>query len=109
MATSTIDHTCLSSAIGHMNSRSFPAFVLNLPEADLPFEGLKGWLLQSDSGQILFNESAVELSVPEHSHGDQWGVVLGGQIDQTIDDHTRTHRCGEIYFIPGEVLHKARI
>jgi hypothetical protein len=56
-----------------MAKSEFPALVRNLPEAALPFAGLRGWLLQSDAGQILFNESEGQVSVPEHSHGDQWG------------------------------------
>ena len=87
----------------------FPAFVRQLPEADLPFSGLRGWLLQGDCGQVLFNESAVELDVPEHSHGDQWGVVLSGRIELTIGGHPRRYGRGDTYFIPAGVPHKARI
>ena len=87
----------------------FPAFVRDLPEADLPFEGLRGWLLQSDSGQVLFNESEVEVSVPEHSHGDQYGIVIAGEIDLTIGGRTRTFRRGDSYFIPGGTAHGALI
>ena len=90
-------------------NQGFPDFVRSLPEADLPFQDLKGWLLLGDSGQVLFNESAVELSVPEHSHGDQWGVVLSGRIDLTIGDCSRSYGCGETYFIPGGTSHKAHI
>jgi hypothetical protein len=62
-----------------MNVPEFPDFVPRLPEADLPFVGLRGWLLQGESGQVLFNESDVEVSVPEHSHGDPWGMVVDGR------------------------------
>lgn len=87
----------------------FPAFVRNLPEADLPFDGLRGWLLQSETGQVLFNESDVELAVPEHSHGNQWGVVVDGRIDLTIGGHTQTYTRGDTYFIPAQTPHQARI
>ncbi len=92
-----------------MKSPEFPAFVRGLPEADLPFDGLRGWLLQSASGQVLFNESDIELTVPEHSHGDQWGVVVDGKIDLTIGGHTQTYTCGDTYFIPAGTPHHARI
>jgi mannose-6-phosphate isomerase-like protein (cupin superfamily) len=92
-----------------MNASEFPAFVRKLPEADLPFTGLRGWLLQSESGQILFNESDVEVSVPEHSHGDQWGVVIDGNIELTVIDQTKTYSRGDTYFIPAEAAHRARI
>ena len=91
-----------------MNSE-FPAFIENLPEADLPFEGLRGWLFQSESGQILFNESAVEVSVPEHSHGNQWGIVIDGKIELTIGQQIQTYRRGDTYFIPAGTIHMARI
>ena len=92
-----------------MKSSEFPSFVRGLPEADLPFDGLRGWLLQSDSGQVLFNESDIEVSVPDHSHGNQWGVVVDGKIELTIGGQSRTHSRGDTYFIPAGTVHRARI
>lgn len=92
-----------------MSSSEFPPFVKTLPEADLPFEGLRGWLLISDAGLVMFNESDIEVDVPEHSHGDQWGVVIDGEIELAIGSTRRTYRAGETYFIPSGVIHKATI
>ena len=92
-----------------MSSTEFPIFVQSLPQADLPFIGLRGWLLQSESGQVLFNESDVEVSVPEHSHGDQWGVVIDGNIELTVGNQTWTLGRGDTYFVPNGVEHRARI
>jgi hypothetical protein len=92
-----------------MGSPEFPAFVRGLPEADLPFAGLRGWLLQSGSGQVLFNESDIEVAVPEHSHGDQWGIVIGGQIELTLGDRTQTFGRGDSYYIADGTMHRARI
>lgn len=92
-----------------MSSSEFPAFVQNLSEADLPFVGTRGWLLESESGQILFIESDIEAPVPEHSHGDQWGVVIDGKIELTIGEQTRTYSRGDTYFIPAGTVHCARI
>ncbi len=92
-----------------MTLSEFPAFVRSLPEAALPFDGLRGWLLQGDSGQVLFNESDTQVSVPEHSHGDQWGVVVAGEIELTIGGQTKTYGRGDTYFIPAGTVHRARI
>jgi hypothetical protein len=92
-----------------MKSSEFPAFVRSLPEADIPFDGLRGWLLQGESGQVLFGESGVELTIPEHSHGDQWGVIIDGKIDLTIRAQTRTYNRGDTYFIPARTPHQVRI
>ena len=92
-----------------MKSSQFPTFVQSLPEADLPFEGLRGWLLQSNAGQVLFNESDIEVSVSEHSHGSQWCVVIDGKIELTIDNQTKMYHRGDTYFIPAGTVHSARI
>jgi len=92
-----------------MELSEFPSFVRSLPEADLPFEGLRGWLLQSDSGQVLFNESDIEVSVPDHSHGNQWGAVIDGKIETTIGGQTTIYSRGDTYFIPAGTAHRARI
>ena len=92
-----------------MTSSEFPPFVRSLPEAALPFDGLRGWLLQGDSGQVLFNESDVQVSVPEHAHGDQWGVVVAGEIELTIGGQTKTYGRGHTYFIPAGTSHRAQI
>jgi mannose-6-phosphate isomerase-like protein (cupin superfamily) len=92
-----------------MKSSEFPAFVRGLPEADLPFKGLRGWLLQGESGQVLFNESDVALTVPTHSHGCQWGVVLEGRIDLTVGGQTQSYFSGDTFFIPEGIPHQARI
>ena len=92
-----------------MSSSEFPPFVKSLPQADLPVAGQRGWLLQSKSGQILFLESDVEVLVPEHSHGDEWGIVLNGKIELIIDDKTQTYTHGDTFFIPAGTKHQPHI
>ena len=36
--------------------KSFPEIIKNLPEADIPIEGVKAYISQADSHQILFME-----------------------------------------------------
>ncbi len=92
-----------------MEPSDFPAFIRNLPQADLPFPGLRGWLLQSERGQVMFNEADVEVIVPEHAHGCQWGVVLDGRIDLTIDGRMHTYARGDTYSIAAGTPHAAHI
>lgn len=96
----------VAEGTGHFD---FPDFVRGLPEADLPFEGLRGWLLQSEDGQVLFMETDVDVDVAEHSHGDQWGIVVDGQIELTIGGETAIYRRGDSYCIPAGVEHGARL
>lgn len=92
----------------------FPPFIKNLPEVDVTLPPqlagrLHLWLFQGESGQTVFSETSVEVPMPEHKHGDQWGIVIDGKIDITIGGETRTYGRGETYFIPGGTPHRARL
>lgn len=86
---------------------SFPEIIKNLPEADIPFEGVKGWISQSDDHQIVFLELEAIGDVAEHKHGAQWGMVVEGEMDLTIGGETKTYKKGDSYYIPQGVLHSA--
>ena len=90
-------------------SAVFPDPIVSLPEADVPLEGVRAYLSQSEGHQIVFMEFSKDVTVPEHSHESQWAVVLEGRIDLTIDGRERTLVKGDHYFIPRGVKHSARI
>lgn len=90
-------------------TETFPEPILNLPEADIPFEGLKAYLAQGESYQILFMKFDKDVILPEHSHESQWGIVLEGKIDLIINGKTNTYRKGDRYFIPKGVKHSGKI
>jgi quercetin dioxygenase-like cupin family protein len=90
-------------------SKVFPNPVLRLPEADVPIDGVRAYLSQSNDHQIVFMEFSKDAVVPEHSHESQWGVVLDGRIDLVIEGETRTLGKGDQYFIPKGAKHAAKI
>ncbi len=85
----------------------YPDMIRNLPEIDIPIEGIRGWLLQNDSIQSVYFDIQPIGEIPPHSHCDQWGVVLEGEMRLTIDGETKTYRRGDRYFIPEGVVHSA--
>ena len=87
----------------------FPEPIRNLPEADIPLSGLKAYLSQSENHQILFMQFSEDAEVPEHSHESQWGVVLQGKTDLTIDRVKRTYSKGDRMFIPKGAKHSAKV
>jgi quercetin dioxygenase-like cupin family protein len=88
--------------------RDFPEIITNLPEADIAFDGVRGWLAQGDNHQIIFFEINPSAVVPEHSHNAQWGIVVEGEMELTIDNRTKIYRKGEEYFIPPQTRHSAK-
>ena len=63
----------------------FPEPILDLPEADIPVNGLKAFISQGVNNQVLFMEFSGDAGIPEHLHESQWGIVLEGKIDLVID------------------------
>ncbi len=89
-----------------MNS-FYPKNITELPEADIPFDGVKGWLSQAEDHQIVFFEIDPVGLIEEHKHGDQWGTVFQGEMKLTIDGETKSYRGGDSYYIPAGIPHSA--
>jgi len=87
----------------------FPEPIRDLPEADIPLDGLKAYLSQADNHQILFMQFDEDVEIPEHSHESQWGVVLEGRIDLTIEGVEHTYTKGDRVFMPKGARHSGRI
>jgi quercetin dioxygenase-like cupin family protein len=91
-----------------MNS-FFPEIIKSLPRADIPIKGLDAFLCQGDSQQVLFMEFDEETTVPAHSHEAQWGVVLEGEIELTIEGQILNLKKGDTYYISADAEHSAKI
>ena len=85
----------------------YPELIQQLPEADIPFNGVEGRLLQGPEHLAVFFEIEAIGEVAEHRHGAQWGVVFEGEMDLTINGETKTYKKGDQYYIPAGVLHSA--
>jgi hypothetical protein len=88
-------------------SSIFPKPILDLPEADLPLEGAKAYLLQGKNHQIIFMEFRKDAKIPEHSHESQWEIVLEGKVDYWEDGVKYSYRKGDRFFIPTGKKHSA--
>ena len=56
-------------------------------------------------GQV--DVSATIGQIPPHSHGEQWGIVVQGEMDLTVGGETKRYRAGDSYHIPAGVEHGA--
>lgn len=87
----------------------FPEPIQKLPLADIPLDGIRARLSQSENHQIIFMEFDKDVLLPEHSHKAQYGIVLEGKIELTIDGITKFYTKGDRYFIPDGVPHSGKI
>ena len=87
----------------------FPEPIRNLPEADIPLNGIRAYLSQSIDHQIIFMQFSQAVDLPEHAHAAQVGFVLEGQIDLLIGEESHTFVKGDRYYIPADVIHSGKI
>ncbi len=91
-----------------MTTDGYPAFITGWPEADIPLEGVRGWISQAADHQIAFFDIDPIGGIPPHSHGEQWGIVVEGEMELTIGDETKRYGPGDSYHIPAGVVHSAK-
>ncbi len=84
--------------------KAFPG--INLP---LPEDMVTTHVMRTDDGLAVFFVVHKDVELPPHSHRGQWGTVIKGQVDLTIDGQTQSHRPGDSYFIPTDVVHGAKV
>jgi len=84
---------------------SYPGIIKALPRIKTDLEGVKGWLAQGESFQIVFFEIQEGRSIPPHSHGPQFGFIIKGSLSLTIGDTTFDLSTGDSYYIPADVSH----
>jgi quercetin dioxygenase-like cupin family protein len=87
----------------------YPPMIEKLPEIDLPVPGVRGRLLQAAEMQAVFFSVEATGEIPPHAHQAQWGVVLEGEMELTVDGITRRCGRGDSYFIPAGAVHAVRI
>lgn len=86
----------------------YPEFIRHLPEVAVPIEGVRGWLMQDGRRQVVFFDILPTAIVPPHAHCAQWGIMLEGEMDLTIEGRTTRVGKGDWYFIPDQANHSAR-
>jgi quercetin dioxygenase-like cupin family protein len=84
---------------------NYPAIISKLPKIDIVADEVNGYLLQGKDNQLVFFEFNKETTIPQHSHGAQWGIVVDGEIRLTISGVEKTYCKGNSYFIPAGAEH----
>jgi len=87
----------------------FPEPITRLPEANIPIEGVKAYLSQSDDHQIIFMTFTQDADLPAHSHAAQVGIVIEGRIDLNIGGIEKTYQKGDMYYIHEGTTHYGKI
>ena len=90
-------------------SHVFPKSITNLPEVDIPAEGVTGFVSQGKDYQVIFMEFSKDVFIPEHAHESQWEIVVKGKVDLNVGGVKKTYQRGDTFFIPKGVLHSGKV
>jgi quercetin dioxygenase-like cupin family protein len=96
-------------ALAMKGINELPAFISQFTEADVPFEDVKAWLVESSRCQVVVMAFSETADVPEHSHQEQWELVLAGTIRLRREGEEAEFRAGDNFFIPAGVVHSAKV
>ncbi len=77
-----------------------------MPKA-MVWPGLEAFVLNGKTSQAGFFEASETVTVPEHAHAGQWGVVIEGTVELTVGGVPHTLTKGMSYTIPAGVPHSA--
>ena len=87
----------------------YPEVIVRLPLADINIKGIRAWLLQGEKHQLVFFEMEQSAQVPEHFHSyDQWGIMIEGKMELTVNGKPRIIEKGDEYVIPSQAKHSAK-
>jgi quercetin dioxygenase-like cupin family protein len=71
------------------------------------WDGLEAFVLNGKTAQAGFFEATQTITVPEHAHQGQWGIVVEGTVELTIDGVHHVLTKGMSYNIPAGAPHSA--
>lgn len=84
-----------------------PPEILSLPRVEIPVDGVNGFSLSDDEKQVVFFVFEEGVSFPDHSHCDQRGMVISGEMTMEVNGETNLYQPGDIYEVPEGVVHRA--
>jgi quercetin dioxygenase-like cupin family protein len=87
----------------------YPKMIEKLPDIAVSLPGVRGKLFQGTDMQAVFFSAEGPGEIPPHQHKAQWGVLLEGEIELTVEGEKRRLRKGDVYFIPAGAVHAVRI
>ncbi len=97
----------MESARAEMMDETFPPEIQSLPKVEMPVDGVTGYCLQSADKQVVFFRFDEGVSFPDHTHCEQRGMVIDGEMIIEIEGQSNLYQSGDTYRVPEGVKHRA--
>lgn len=97
----------MEAARSHRADQILPPEILSLPQIEVPVSGATGYCLKNEEKQVVFFVFDEGVSFPDHSHCEQKGMVVSGEMIIEIAGESNLYQSGDYYRVPEGVNHKA--
>lgn len=97
----------MESARTNTATTQLPPEILALPKVEVPVAGVEGYCLNDDQKQVVFFVFDEGVSMPDHSHCEQRGMVISGEMTLEVDGQTNLYEAGDHYLVPADANHRA--
>ncbi len=84
-----------------------PPEILSLPKVEVPIAGVDGYCVKNNEKQVVFFIFEEGVSFPDHSHCEQQGVLISGEMTIEINGEVNLYQAGDQYQVPEGVKHRA--
>lgn len=85
----------------------FPSEILALPQVEVPVAGVTGYSLCDEEKQVVFFLFDEGVTMPDHAHCEQHGLVISGEMVMEVEGKTNLYTAGDHYRVPEGVPHRA--
>lgn len=96
----------MDAAKTQSHTQEFPPEIMALPKVEVPVAGVEGWCLHDDEKQVVFFVFEEGVSFPDHSHCEQRGIVISGEMTIEVDGQTNLYQDGDHYEVPQGANHR---
>ena len=97
----------MQAASSNSLSDLLPSEILTLPKVEIPVDGVNGFGLHDDEKQVVIFVFEEGVSFPDHSHCNQRGLVISGEMTIEINGQTNLYQAGDTYEVPEDTVHRA--
>ena len=97
----------MESARTSTHTAQLPPEILALPKVEVPVAGVEGYCLHDDQKQVVFFVFDEGVTMPDHSHCEQRGIVVSGEMTLEINGQTNLYEAGDSYLVPEGTSHRA--
>ncbi|HAR79564.1 MAG TPA: cupin domain-containing protein [Succinivibrionaceae bacterium] len=89
-----------------MKKEVFSQIIKKIPVVDYGIDGLEVHRSHTKEGTMWFVTAHKEVVFPEHTHAEQWTIVLSGKCSYTANGVTTVYKKGDTYTIPDHTPHQ---